>query len=55
IKKIILAWLLQHGNQEKAFAAVEAGQGPTEILDENNEDLSRTMDDPMLQLEITTF
>ncbi|RZC77090.1 hypothetical protein C5167_001267 [Papaver somniferum] len=29
-----IAWLLQHGNHEKALAAVEAGQGPTELLDE---------------------
>ncbi|GJN26057.1 hypothetical protein PR202_gb13955 [Eleusine coracana subsp. coracana] len=29
-----IAWLLQHGFHEKALAAVEAGQGRTELLDE---------------------
>ncbi|XP_073011981.1 vacuolar protein sorting-associated protein 41 homolog [Typha latifolia] len=29
-----IAWLLQHGWHEKALAAVEAGQGRTELLDE---------------------
>ncbi|KAK8456416.1 hypothetical protein SEVIR_3G019800v4 [Setaria viridis] len=29
-----IAWLLQHDCHEKALAAVEAGQGPTELLDE---------------------
>ncbi|XP_074573992.1 vacuolar protein sorting-associated protein 41 homolog [Curcuma longa] len=29
-----ISWLLQHGWHEKALAAVEAGQGPTELLDE---------------------
>nr|CAB3488657.1 unnamed protein product [Digitaria exilis] len=29
-----IAWLLQHGCHEKALAAVEAGQGRTELLDE---------------------
>jgi vacuolar protein sorting-associated protein 41 len=31
-----IAWLLQHGCHEKALAAVEAGQGRTELLDEVN-------------------
>ncbi|KAK4441239.1 Vacuolar protein sorting-associated protein 41 [Sesamum alatum] len=29
-----IAWLLQHGYHEKALAAVEAGQGRSELLDE---------------------
>jgi hypothetical protein len=29
-----ISWLLQHGWHEKALAAVEAGQGRTELLDE---------------------
>jgi hypothetical protein len=29
-----IAWLVQHGWHEKALAAVEAGQGRTELLDE---------------------
>lgn len=29
-----ISWLLQHGMHEKALAAVEAGQGRTELLDE---------------------
>lgn len=29
-----IAWLLQHGAHEKALAAVEAGQGRSELLDE---------------------
>lgn len=29
-----IAWLLQHGFHEKALAAVEAGQGRNELLDE---------------------
>ena len=29
-----IAWLLQHGWHEKALAAVEAGQGRSELLDE---------------------
>lgn len=29
-----IAWLIQHGWHEKALAAVEAGQGRTELLDE---------------------
>ncbi|KAK8934221.1 hypothetical protein KSP39_PZI014871 [Platanthera zijinensis] len=29
-----IAWLLEHGFHEKALAAVEAGQGRTELLDE---------------------
>lgn len=29
-----ILWLLQHGWHEKALAAVEAGQGRTELLDE---------------------
>ncbi|KAL5709701.1 Vacuolar protein sorting-associated protein 41 [Ranunculus cassubicifolius] len=29
-----ISWLLQHGWHEKALAAVESGQGPTELLDE---------------------
>ncbi|CAN1131493.1 Vacuolar protein sorting-associated protein 41 homolog, partial [Linum perenne] len=29
-----ISWLLQHGYHEKALAAVEAGQGRTELLDE---------------------
>ncbi|CAL5433758.1 unnamed protein product [Camellia sinensis] len=29
-----ISWLLQHGRHEKALAAVEAGQGRSELLDE---------------------
>lgn len=29
-----ISWLLQHGWHEKALAAVEAGQGRSELLDE---------------------
>lgn len=29
-----IAWLLEHGWHEKALAAVEAGQGRSELLDE---------------------
>lgn len=29
-----ITWLLQHGWHEKALAAVEAGQGRSELLDE---------------------
>lgn len=29
-----IAWLLEHGHHEKALAAVEAGQGRSELLDE---------------------
>lgn len=29
-----IAWLLEHGRHEKALAAVEAGQGRSELLDE---------------------
>ena len=29
-----IVWLLQHDCHEKALAAVEAGQGRTELLDE---------------------
>lgn len=29
-----ISWLLQHGSHEKALAAVEAGKGRTELLDE---------------------
>ena len=29
-----ISWLLQHGWHEKALAAVEAGQGCSELLDE---------------------
>lgn len=29
-----IAWLLQHGYHEKALAAVEAGQGRSELIDE---------------------
>lgn len=29
-----IAWLLQHGWHEKALAAVEAGKGRSELLDE---------------------
>lgn len=29
-----ISWLLQHGCHEKALAAVEAGQGRSELVDE---------------------